>query len=111
MEIFAGVLLIFIAVILIVSLSYVLTTSRHKERMLLIEKGLNPKDFQSDYYFLNSIKVGILLVGVGVGFLLAAFFDFYIFPEIDSPAIYAGCILLFGGISLVFFYAFFNKKA
>ena len=43
MEVFAGALLILTVVILIVSLSYLIISTKHKERLKLLEKGLTLK--------------------------------------------------------------------
>lgn len=98
------------SVILVVSLFYISTTTRHKERMALIEKGLSPGEHIRDRYWMNAIKAGLLATGVGTGFLLALFIDENIIPHIDNPAIYPGMIFLSGGLGLVLFYALFNKK-
>ena len=110
MKLFAVALLLLVCVILIVSLTYIIVTTRHKEKMALLEKGLDPKEHMDQKFNANTLRAGMLLFGVGIGFLAALIIDEYLLASIDNPAIYAGTILLSGGISLIFFYAFFHKK-
>ena len=109
MKLFAVALILLVCVILIVSLTYILVTTRHKEKMTLLDKGLDPKDYMDDRLIPNTLRVGMLLFGVGIGFLGALYVDEYLLTSIDNPAIYAGMILLFGGISQISFYSFFHK--
>ena len=73
MELFAVALLFLASVILIVSLVYIVINTRHKEKMSLFEKGLDPKDFLNDQFMPETLRAGMLLVGIGLGFLVALF--------------------------------------
>ena len=109
MELFANVLLILTAVILIVSLAYIILTTRHKERMAMLEKGFDPNE-QNEPSFPNSLKIGMFLMGVGLGFLVAFSLDEFIITNNENPAIYPGMVLVFGGLSQVLFYKLTRKK-
>lgn len=109
MPLFAIVLMFLTAVILIVSLTYIISTNRTKEKLALLERGLDPKDYIKDRFFLNSMKAGILLLGIGSGFLTAVLLDEYVFTSIDNPGIYPGCIGIMAGISLIIYYRIYNK--
>ena len=103
MELFAISLMVLTSVILIVSLVYITTTTRHKEKMALLEKGLDPKEYLNDRFLPNALRVGI-------GFLGAFIMDEFIWTTNENPAIYPGCILVFGGLAQVWFYKIYKKK-
>lgn len=99
---------------------------RKKERLMLIEKfgdrldlgdlkerfsiPLSPIRFNFSF---SSLKGGCLMLGIGLGLLIAFFICCYAFPnyvvggdrawEIQSQAsvVYGSCVLLFGGIGLI----------
>jgi hypothetical protein len=82
---------------------------RHKERMAMVEKGINPADFKSiapiklwQGNVLSNLKWGLLLVfaGIGlfVGYQLENNFGFH-----EETAIF-GSILIAGGLALIIFY-------
>jgi hypothetical protein len=87
---------------------YVVISARNRERMAMIEKGVDPKDFitKSKTNVYGIIKWGLLLVGVGLGLFVGSLLEAYTsIPE--EPAYFAGA-LLFGGLGLVV--AFFITK-
>ena len=110
MELIAFPLVFLTAVILIVSLTYIISINRSKEKLALLEKGLNPKEYMRDRFFLNAVKIGMIMVGVGLGFLVALLTDEYLLIGIDNPAIYPACIFSIAGVSLIIYYAIFNSK-
>lgn len=77
----------------------------NKERMAMIEKGLDPVIAKTPYRF-NSLKIGLLLIGVGVGLFIAYTLDHTVFAEakkLDYKAnqpIYLSLIAVFGGLGL-----------
>lgn len=88
--------------------------SRHRERMAMIEKGVNPKEFKAtslrDVFRLNplsSLKWGLLAMFVGIGILIAARLEQVFFWH-DS--IYPASMLISGGLALVIFYAIAARK-
>ncbi len=80
---------------------YVIVTSRNRERMAMIEKGVDPKDFLAKPKTNNNgiIKWALLLVGVGIGLFLGSILDTY--TDIPEEPAYFACSLLFGGLGLV----------
>ncbi len=103
-------LIAFCAVLLIVSITYVLTNIRHKERMALLEKEKDPGLFDNPQARLTPLKWGMLLIGAGLGFLVAFLLDNYVFTSvIDTDPIYPAMIFMFGGTGLVIFYRVFGK--
>lgn len=80
---------------------YVIVTARNRERMSMIEKGIDPKDFltKSRPSVYGIIKWALLLVGVGLGLFLGSLLETY--TDIPEEPAYFGCALLFGGLGLV----------
>jgi hypothetical protein len=88
--------------------------NRHKERMAMIEKGINPADAKATparEWFrtnpLSSLKWGLLATFVGVGLIVASWLDRWYMMH-DS--IYVSCMLVAGGIALIIFYFIAAKK-
>ena len=82
---------------------------RKKERMVMLEKGVDASAFltknKSDY----SLKYGLLLVGVALGILIGNFLsNMPSFIDVQEAA-YFSMIFLFGGLALVI-YHFLAKK-
>lgn len=80
----------------------------NKEKMAMIERGIDPgirKPQQSAPKPFLSLKFGLLLVGLGLGILLALFVVMQNhMPESESVAVYFGFISIFGGLGLIFSY-------
>lgn len=80
----------------------------NKEKMAMIERGIDPglrsAQPSAPKPFL-SLKFGLLLVGLGMGILLALFFVLqYRMNEDEAVAVYFGCISIFGGLGLIISY-------
>jgi hypothetical protein len=88
--------IIFGSIVAIVYLSI-----RKKERLALIEKGIDTHVFESRKSTL-SMKWGILLVGIGTGILLGRLFAAY--SSIGEEVSYFSMISLCGGISLLIYH-------
>lgn len=79
---------------------YVTVTARNRERMALIEKGADPKLFESVKTAPKGgiLKWGLFLIGIGLGIFFAAFLASSGFNE---DAAYPSMICLFGGAGLL----------
>src|SRR4051812_25009399 len=80
----------------------------NKEKMAMIERGIDPGITRSQPSapkpFL-SLKFGLLLVGLGLGILLALFAVMQNhLGEDEATAVYFGCISIFGGVGLIVSY-------
>jgi len=80
----------------------------NKEKMAMIERGIDPGIGKSTPRPYLSLKFGLLLVGLGLGLLVALFTVRSVFgsemthaEEGQSVAIYFGCLGIFGGLGLI----------
>lgn len=95
---------------------YVFYTTRHKERLALIEKGADASLFNtgkegSKFSFSwnkFTLKLGMLAMGVAIGIIIAAVLAKN--NVMDEDALYASMIIFFGGFSLVLFYVIDRKS-
>jgi len=88
----------------------------NKEKMAMIERGIDPGLQKATPKPFISLKFGLLLVGLGLGLLVAMFSVRGVFgsemtsgEEGQAAAIYFGCIGIFGGLGLIISY-FVEKK-
>ena len=88
----------------------------NKEKMAMIERGIDPGVNKATPKPFLSLKFGLLLVGLGIGLLVALFTVRGVFgsemnnaEEGQSVAIYFGCLGIFGGLGLITSY-FVEKK-
>ncbi|WP_432713800.1 DUF6249 domain-containing protein [Pedobacter sp.] len=85
----------------------------NKEKMAMIERGIDPGIYKSRISapkpFL-SLKIGLLLVGLGIGLLVALFttVNLYLRRE-QSVAVYFGSLSIFGGLGLIVSYLIEKK--
>lgn len=83
-------------------------TSRHRERMALLETGQDARIFSTQSRPERTLKLGIVLFCVGVGVLLGYFLEQL---GMDGEAAYFSMILLLGGLGLISYYLFFARKS
>jgi hypothetical protein len=79
---------------------WVAVSARNRERMAMIEKGVDPKDFltRRKISIYSILKWALLLVGVGLGIFLGSLLATY--TELQEEAAYFACALFFGGAGL-----------
>jgi hypothetical protein len=88
--------------------------TRHKERMTIIDKGMDPADLKALYERsgraanpLSSLKWGILFVCIGLAVLIGIWLrDQFFFNDGVIP----GLMAVLGGAGLVLFYFIASKK-
>ncbi|WP_316802329.1 DUF6249 domain-containing protein [Pedobacter nototheniae] len=85
----------------------------NKEKMAMIERGIDPGMSRSAPKPFLSLKFGLLLIGIGLGLIVALFTVRSVFgPELEydqkgqAVAVYFGSIGIFGGLGLVLSYVF-----
>lgn len=90
---------------------YLYITTRNRERMAMIEKGAdpalfstgrNPKPLKGGYGsgFKFSLKLGMLIIGIGVGFVISVLFNDFLDRDV-YPLLVIGIIFVCGGAGLV----------
>lgn len=92
---------------ILISLSFFLTLFGivylyKRERMAMIERGMDPRRYKSQSAPYQNLKWGLLLIGAGLGLFLAYILDSAVFTKTtgDNEAIYFGLIAIFGGLGL-----------
>ena len=80
---------------------------RRKERMALLEKGVDASFFISKKTSSTTLKFGMLFVGVAIGILLGNILEYA--TPLDEEVAYFSMIFLFAGSGLIINY-FIEKK-
>ncbi len=89
---------------------YISVTARHRQRMAMIEKGLDPRtsDHERTGGRRLALKFGLLMMGIGVGVLLGYGLSWVMPPrpspydqDPDNPVPYFFSVLFCGGLALV----------
>jgi len=108
--------IVFIALIAaIFGILYIFYSTRHKERLALIEKGADASLFNTGKdgakYGVNwnkfTLKLGMLAMGIAVGIIVGAILSNA--GVLEEDANYPAMIFFFGGLSLVLFYLIDRK--
>lgn len=91
----------------IFAILYVYYTTRTKERLALVEKGVDANVFKIDptQSRLNLVKWGIFLIGLSLGVITG----YMLSRAIDEVVAFFTTILLTGGIALIVAYMVTNK--
>jgi hypothetical protein len=100
----------------IFGIMYVYYTTRHKERLALIEKGADASLFntgkEAARWNFNwgklTLKIGMLFMGVALGVIVGAMMSNA--GILGEDANYPAAIFFFGGLSLVLFYVIDRKS-
>jgi len=98
---------------LVFGLFYLYLTTRHKQRLALIEKGADASIFgmasanngKSGKYW--TIRIGLFFVGIGLGVLMG---NVLANVGLLEPVAYISMIFIFGGLGLLLFYIIFRKQ-
>jgi len=76
-----------------------------RERMAMIERGMDPRSYKPRSAPYQNLKWGLLLIGAGLGLFIAYMLDHTVLaslnPDSDNPAIYFSLIAVFGGLGLL----------
>jgi hypothetical protein len=83
-----------------------------KENLAMIEKGLNPKEWANRPAPYKNLKWGLLMVGAGIGLLIAYLLDVFALRKVDGdPAgVYFALIAIGGGLGLISSYRIEKKE-
>ncbi len=86
---------------------------RNKEKMAMIERGMDPRTDLPRQRQSNpaiTLTLGLLLIGSGLGLFIAYMMDHFALGDQGNPAIYFSLIAVFGGSGLFTAY-FIEQKA
>jgi hypothetical protein len=82
-----------------------------RERMAMIERGMDPRRYKPQSAPYETLKGGLLFIGAGLGLLLAFILDDTIFRNNDDiTALYFALIAIFGGSGLFLSYLIEKKN-
>ncbi|WCT12140.1 DUF6249 domain-containing protein [Mucilaginibacter jinjuensis] len=82
-----------------------------RERMAMIERGMDPRRYKAQSAPFQNLKWGLLLIGAGLGLFIAYLLDRTAFAnDSDNEAIYFGLIAVFGGLGLFASYLIEKKE-
>ena len=82
---------------------YLFYTTRNKERMAIIEKGVSADIFNQNKKpnLTNwSLKLGLLALGIGLGLIISLPLSGLCYNEMQQITLIWGLILIFGGLGL-----------
>ena len=85
---------------------------RTRENMAMIEKNMNPREYANRPAPYKNLKWGLLLLGAGLGLLLAYLIDIKstVIDGEENPAIYFALIAIFGGLGMITSYRVEKKE-
>jgi len=85
---------------------------RTRQNLAMIEKGMNPKQFANRPVPYLNLKWGLLLIGSGLGLLIAYIADLSLvaIDGEENPTIYFAMIAIFGGLGLIASYKIEKKE-
>ncbi|MCB0558255.1 MAG: hypothetical protein H6573_18650 [Lewinellaceae bacterium] len=86
---------------------YMFFSSRHRERMALIDNRVDAKIFSQESNREDSLKLGIVAIMAGIGVFIAYLLDKSGLPGVVA---YFTVILMFSGAGLVGFYYLIKNK-
>jgi len=90
---------------------YIIYTTRHRERMNMIDKGMDPQIAKPTPDPLRSLRNGLVFLGIGLGLVVGWLFHQHAMePTHDTPLPYIAGPAIFAGIALIIFYLGFGRK-
>ena len=93
--------------LMVFAIVYISVTTRNRERLAMIEKGVDPKIFTPEPRQVKvsgyaTFKWGLFMIGLAVGLFVGALFDQY--SDMPEGPMYISMILVFGGFALILAY-------
>jgi len=106
-----GVLMCIIVPLGLFAMIFSIVYLRNRERMAMIERGMDPRNYKPRPVAHQNLKWGLLLIGAGLGLFLAYILSYSLFAREDdgNPALYFSLIAIFGGAGLFISYLIEKK--
>jgi len=90
---------------------YLHYTTRHRERMGMIDKGMDPQIAKPAPDGRRAMRNGLLMVGIGLGLLAGWLIQHGLLgPESDNPLPFFIGVAICGGAALMAYYQFYGRK-
>lgn len=104
MELIGIALIVFSIVLLICVIYYFSAQLRHKEKMIMLEKGMDLTEY-CDHIFQEAFRLGSAMTGAGIGVSIGVWLESSkLFPSHIELPLYFAPVLVCMGISLIIFY-------
>lgn len=103
-----GIIAIIFTFSTIFGVVYVVMTTRHRERLAMIERGMNPDEGSRKPDPERSLKNGLELIAVAIG--LGCGYLLNIYTDIQRPWVYIGPVLFCVGVVMMLLYFRSKKK-
>lgn len=98
----SGLIAVVVGLATVFGIAYLYFTSRHRERMALIERGLPPAMPPIQSPLDQSLKYGLVGLGLGIGLIMGAFLARYTW--LAAEVAYLAASLIGGAVGLLAFY-------
>jgi hypothetical protein len=110
-----GIMMVIIVNVALFAMIFGIVYLSKRERMAMIERGMDPRRYKPQSAPFQTLKWGLLLIGAGFGLFMAFLLDHTAFKNIGNDfdrypnvAIYFAMIAIFGGAGL--FVSFLMEK-
>lgn len=87
---------------------YIVMTTRHRERMSMIQRGIDPGTAPRTPEPQKALKDGIQLIAATIGLGCGYVLDYY--TDAPSPWVYLAPVFFFIGIAMIVYYTKFGRK-
>jgi cbb3-type cytochrome oxidase subunit 3 len=88
---------------------YIIFSTRHRERMAMIERGIDLSTRKADPNPRKALKEGMQWVGAALGLGLGYIID--INTDVEKVWVYLGSVAFFVGLANIIYHLIFSKKA
>jgi len=92
---------------------YIIYSTRHRERMRMIERGMSPATAKPAPDPRKTLRDGLLIMGIGIGLLVGWLFREHVMTTVDDDSSAVPLLVgaaLFGGLSQVLYYLRFHGR-
>lgn len=95
---------------MIFGIVYISVTSWHRQRMAMIDKGIDPGGFVRKEIPFRGLRNGMFMLAIGLGLLMGHATAPMSDPAEDNPLSYFIGMLVFGGIALIAHHFIVRRK-